>query len=284
MSLSSFGKLASCAVDGAIYAQPLWVANVTVGGARHNVVFVATEHDSLFAFDADSTACTQLWRVSLIDPAHGASAGETPLPSVTGDALVGANYGDIQPEIGVTGTPVIDPATGILYVVSKSVDATQTLFYQRLHAIDITTGREETGSPIAIAATVSGTGSGGTTGLSVRSRKISARVSRSRTAPCTWDGRRTRTARHGTAGSWLINTTERRSRRPRCSTPRRTRRTAVCGWPVRRPRSIPPAMCTYHGQWQFRRQQPHSAQQRLRRFAVAIDRIARGQPVLHALR
>lgn len=161
--LSSFGKLASCAVDGAIYAQPLWVANVTVGGARHNVVFVATEHDSLFAFDADSTACTQLWRVSLIDPAHGASAGETPLPSVTGDALVGANYGDIQPEIGVTGTPVIDPATGILYVVSKSVDATQTLFYQRLHAIDITTGREETGSPIAIAATVSGTGSGGTT-------------------------------------------------------------------------------------------------------------------------
>ena len=160
---SSFGKLASCAVDGAIYAQPLWVANVTVGGARHNVAFVATEHDSLFAFDADSTACAQLWTVSLIDPAHGASAGETSLPSVSGDALVGANNGDIQPEIGVTGTPVIDPATGILYVVSKSVDATQTLFHQRLHAIDITTGREETGSPIDIAATVSGTGNGGTT-------------------------------------------------------------------------------------------------------------------------
>jgi len=161
--MSSFGKLASCAVDGAISAQPLWVANVTVGGTRHNVVFVATEHDSLFAFDADSTACTQLWTVSLIDPAHGASAGETPLPSVPGDALVGSGYGDIQPEIGVTGTPVIDPATGILYVVSKSVDATQTLFYQRLHAIDITTGGEKTGSPINIAATVSGTGSGGTT-------------------------------------------------------------------------------------------------------------------------
>ena len=161
--MSSFGKLASCAVDGAIYAQPLWVANVTVGGARHDLVFVATAHDGLFAFDADSTACAQLWTASLIDPAHGASAGETPLPSVSGDALVGANDGDIQPEIGVTGTPVIDPATGILYVVSKSVDATQTLFHQRLHAIDITTGREETGSPIDIAATVSGTGSGGTT-------------------------------------------------------------------------------------------------------------------------
>lgn len=159
---SSFGKLASCAVDGAIYAQPLWVANVTIGGATHNVVFVATEHDSLFAFDADSPACTQLWMVSLIDAAHGGTAGETPLISITGDALVGANFGDIQPEIGVTGTPVIDPATGILYVVSKSVGPTQTVFYQRLHAIDITTGNDETGSPIAIAATVAGTGSGGT--------------------------------------------------------------------------------------------------------------------------
>jgi hypothetical protein len=162
---SSFGKLASCAVDGAIYAQPLWVAKVTVSGAKHNIVFVATEHDSLFAFDADSTACTQLWMVSLIDAAHGGTAGETPLISITGDALVGMNSGDIQPEIGVTGTPVIDPATGILYVVSKSVGPTQTLFYQRLHAIDITTGNEETGSPIGIAATVAGTASGGTTVL-----------------------------------------------------------------------------------------------------------------------
>jgi hypothetical protein len=162
---SSFGKLASCAVDGAIYAQPLWVANVTVSGAKHNIVFVATEHDSLFAFDADSTACTQLWMVSLIDAAHGGTAGETPLISITGDALVGMNSGDIQPEIGVTGTPVIDPATGILYVVSKSVGPAKTLFYQRLHAIDITTGNEETGSPIGIAATVAGTASGGTTVL-----------------------------------------------------------------------------------------------------------------------
>jgi len=162
---SSFGKLASCAVDGAIYAQPLWVAKVTVSGAKHNIVFVATEHDSLFAFDADSTACTQLWMVSLIDAAHGGTAGETPLISITGDALVGMNSGDIQPEIGVTGTPVIDPATGILYVVSKSVGPAQTLFYQRLHAIDITTGNEETGSPIGIAATVAGTASGGTTVL-----------------------------------------------------------------------------------------------------------------------
>ena len=167
---ASFGKLTSCPVDGAIYTQPLWVANVGVNGATHNVVYVATQHDSVFAFDADATSCTQLWMVSLIDAAHGASAGETSIPCniTTGpcsgtNPLVGANYGDIQPEIGVTGTPVIDPVTGILYVVSKSVNGAQTAFYQRLHAIDITTGSEKAGSPVTITATVPGTGDGGTT-------------------------------------------------------------------------------------------------------------------------
>jgi len=103
---SSFGKLASCGVDGAIYAQPLWVANLSINGAIHNVVFVATQHDGLFAFDADAVPCATLWTVSLIDAAHGASAGETTVPS----NLVGSGDGDIQPEIGVTGTPVIDPS------------------------------------------------------------------------------------------------------------------------------------------------------------------------------
>jgi hypothetical protein len=159
---TSFGKLASCAVDGAIYAQPLWVANVTIGGSKRNVVFVATEHDSLFAFDADSTSCTPLWMVSLIDAAHGGTSGETSVPSIASNHLVASGL-DIAPEIGVTGTPVIDPAGGVLYVVSKSVIAAQYLFYQRLHAIDITTGNEETGSPATINASVPGTGSGGTT-------------------------------------------------------------------------------------------------------------------------
>jgi hypothetical protein len=159
VNTAGFGKLASCAVDGVIYGQPLWVANVTLGGAPHNVVFVTTQHDSLFAFDADSSACTVLWRIDLIDAAHGGTSGETSVPNT----LVGAGYGDIQPEIGVTGTPVIDAAGGILYVVSKSVDSTQTVFYQRLHAIDITTGKEETGSPALIAGTFPGTGDGGTT-------------------------------------------------------------------------------------------------------------------------
>jgi hypothetical protein len=159
VNTSSFGKLASCAVDGAIYGQPLWVANVTVGGTKHNVVIVTTQHDSLFAFDADSTPCAQLWTISLIDAAHGGTSGETPVPG----SAVGAGYGDIQPEIGVNGTPVIDPTTGILYVVSKSISMTPTTFYQRIHAIDITTGSEKTGSPALIAAAVPGYADGSTT-------------------------------------------------------------------------------------------------------------------------
>ena len=79
---SAFGKLFSCTVDGAIYGQPLWAANLTVNGARHNVVFVATQRDSLFAFDADANPCVQLWSVSLIDSTHGGTPGETSVPSV----------------------------------------------------------------------------------------------------------------------------------------------------------------------------------------------------------
>lgn len=159
VNTSSFGKLASCAVDGAIYGQPLWIANVTVGGSKHNVVIVTTQHDSLFAFDADAAPCAPLWTISLIDGAHGGTSGETPVPSTA----VGVGFGDIQPEIGVNGTPVIDPARGILYVVSKSISMTPTTFYQRIHAIDIATGNEQPGSPALIAASVPGFADGSTT-------------------------------------------------------------------------------------------------------------------------
>jgi hypothetical protein len=156
----SFGKLASCAVDGAIYGQPLWVANITVSGVKHNVVFVTTQHDSLYALDADSNStCSKLWMITLIDAAHGGTAGETPVPS----NLVGAGDGDIQPEIGVNGTPVIDATSGILYVVSKSINSAQNTFYQRLHAIDVTTGNEQPGSPVLIAGSYPGTAEGMTT-------------------------------------------------------------------------------------------------------------------------
>jgi hypothetical protein len=160
---SSFGKLFSCSVDGAIYGQPLWVAGLTVNGMQHNAVFVATEHDSLYAFDADANPCTLLWSASLIDAAHGGSGGETSVPSGVPGFLVGKGGNGLTPEVGVTGTPVIDPVSGTLYVVSKSVIAGQTTIHQRLHAIDLTTGNDKTGSPVTIAATYPGSGDGGTT-------------------------------------------------------------------------------------------------------------------------
>jgi hypothetical protein len=157
---ATFGKLFSCPVDGAVYAQPLWVANLSIGAAAHNVVFIATEHDGLFALDADASSCQMLWQANLIDAAHGASAGETTVPSGTSGYLVGLGFGSISPEIGVTGTPVIDAASGTLYVVSNSAIVSSQLVIQRLHAIDITSGAEKPGSPVTITATFP-TGSGG---------------------------------------------------------------------------------------------------------------------------
>ena len=140
---AKFGKLFSCSVDGAVYGQPLWVPGLIVNGGRHNVILVATEHDSIYAFDADSTACTLLWTASLIDTAHGALAGETPVPAGPTGYLVGRGIGDLTPEAGISGTPVIDATGGTLYAVAKSINATQTVFYQRLHAVDLTTGQEK---------------------------------------------------------------------------------------------------------------------------------------------
>ena len=162
---ATFGKLFSCTADGAIYAQPLWVANLTINGAQHNVVFAATQHESLYAFDADASPCVQLWHVNLIDSAHGGTTGETSVPSGPSGHLVGLGYGDITPEVGVTGTPVIDPSTNTLYVVSKSVIVSGPTFFQRLHAIDLATGNEKFSGPVPIdqSVTYPGTAEGGTT-------------------------------------------------------------------------------------------------------------------------
>jgi len=165
VSTSAFGKLFSCAVDESVYAQPLWVPNLTVNSAAHNVIFVATQNDSLYAFDADSntTPCTPLWHVNLLDSAHGGTSGETAVLSGLPGYLVGAGGGDIQPLVGVTGTPVIDLTTNTLYVVSKSVIASGPTFYQRLHAIDLATGNEKFTGPVNIAATYPGNGDGSST-------------------------------------------------------------------------------------------------------------------------
>ena len=162
---TTFGKLFSCGVDGAVYTQPLWYPALSVNGGPHNVVFVATQHDSLYAFDADASPCQQLWHANLLDGTHGGVANETSVCWYD----VGSGYGDIQPEVGVTGTPVIDPATNTLYVVSKSETGgcntgNPKNFRQRLHAIDITTGNESQ-TPVAISASVAGTGDGSSGGV-----------------------------------------------------------------------------------------------------------------------
>lgn len=159
VNASSFGKLFSCPVDGAVYAQPLWASHLRMKGKWRNVVFVATAHDSLYAFDADESPCLELWKVSLIDWRHGSDGGEATVPAGADLHLVGRGDGDISPEVGVTGTPVIDPGTGTLYVVSKSVIYSAGLrFEMRLHAIDLTTGAEKPGSPVKITAACAGAG------------------------------------------------------------------------------------------------------------------------------
>jgi fibronectin type 3 domain-containing protein len=152
---ASFGKVAEYATDGIAHASPLYVANVNVPGVGlKNVVYVATEHDSVYAFDADARTAAPLWKVSFINPA----AGITSVPNGdTGECC------DITPEIGITGTPVIDPATSTLYVVAKTKEGTNT-YRQRLHALDLATGAEKFGGPVLITATVPGTGTGSSGG------------------------------------------------------------------------------------------------------------------------
>src|ERR1700730_13194196 len=163
---NTFGKLFSYQIDGQAYAQPLYVAGVTMGsgtvqaGTTHNVVFVATEHDSVYAFDADSNGgsnASPLWKITLLDSAHGAGSGTTTVPN--GD--VGTD--DINPEIGITATPVIVAASNTLYVVGKTKENGN--YFQRLHALDITTGAEKSGSPVTLSAQVNGNGNGSSGGV-----------------------------------------------------------------------------------------------------------------------
>lgn len=140
VSPGKFGKLFSYGVDGYVYGEPLIMSNVNINGGTHNVVYVATENDSVYAFDSDNYGSgAPLWHVSLLNQ------GETP---ITG--------GVIKPLQGVTSTPVIDPATNTIYVVSAQTapDGTSTF---RLNALDITSGAQKLGGPVTISASVPGT-------------------------------------------------------------------------------------------------------------------------------
>ncbi len=152
VNASQFGKILSRPVlDGQIYSQPLYLPSVAIPGKGvHNVVFVATEHDSVYAFDADSNSSPNeppLWQVNLVDTMAGESTASV------ADVL---NCPTIAPELGITGTPVIDSSANTLYVVAMT--ARDGLIFHRLHALDLTSGAEQPGSPVLITASVPGTG------------------------------------------------------------------------------------------------------------------------------
>lgn len=140
---ATFGLLRNLMVDGKVDAEPLYLSQLSISGTAHNVVFVATENDSVYAFDADTGAT--LWHVSLT------ASGETPSDD--------HSCSQISPQIGVTSTPVIDPsagAHGTMFVVAMTKDASSN-YHQRLHALDVTTGAELPGSPVEVTATYQST-------------------------------------------------------------------------------------------------------------------------------
>ena len=155
---STSGKLFGYPLDRLTLAPPLYVQDVNVPGQGfHNVVIVATEHESVYAFDADGLSSAPLPHVNFTNLA----AGVTTVPTAdTGET------GDIPNEIGITQTPVIDPATETIYVVAqtKEVSGSTTTYAQRLHALDLSTGAEKSGDPVVIQASVSGTENGSSGG------------------------------------------------------------------------------------------------------------------------
>jgi chitodextrinase len=157
VSASTFGKLFSCSttesgtVLGHIYAQPLYVSNLTIGAAKHNVLFVVTESDWVYAFDADASPCLTLWKASMLDssstPKHDPISGETTVPA--GDT---GEPDDLHPEIGITSTPVIDTATNAIYLTAKSKESSSS-YHHRLHALSLIDGSEKFAGPVDITAT-----------------------------------------------------------------------------------------------------------------------------------
>jgi hypothetical protein len=157
VNATSFGKIFSYPVDGNIYAQPLFVGQLPVTGqGTHNTVFIATENDSVYAFDADNATLNPnpLWHTTLLNP-----------PNVIAyPCLDNHKACTIYPTIGITGTPVIDRATNTIYVVARTKEIvsgqTSPFYYERLHALDIRTGLEKPGSPATICGDYAHTGQG----------------------------------------------------------------------------------------------------------------------------
>ena len=147
VNATTFGKLFTYPVDGHVYTQPLYVPNLSIAGGVHNVVFIATEHDSVYAFDADGGEAP-LWKVNFLGTSGGATVTTVPWAEI-------ASCDDTAPEYGITATPAIDLATNTLYVLAETKEVFSgpvTNYVHRLHALDLSTGAEKYGGPVAIAA------------------------------------------------------------------------------------------------------------------------------------
>jgi hypothetical protein len=154
VNTKQFGKLFSFAVDGDVYAQPLYIPTLSIPGkGRHDVVFIATEHDSVYAFDASGDPKEPLWKASFLNPANGV----TTVPA----EAVGCPF--ITPELGITPTPVIDTQSKTMYVLARTRETNSSgkaQYWQRLHALDLLTGKEKFGGPVVIRASVDGAHAG----------------------------------------------------------------------------------------------------------------------------
>ena len=143
VKVGTFGKLFSRTVDGHIYTQPLYVPNLTVQGKTRNVVYVATQHNSVYDFDADDpTVPAPLWQVNL-----GTAVPSQDICTISGDTNPGdCPYLDIPPEIGITSTPVIDSLAGLIYVVARTKNTSNNSYHFSLHALDLITGIRDAGA------------------------------------------------------------------------------------------------------------------------------------------
>lgn len=150
---TTFGKIFSCSVDSYIYGQPLFVPGLSIGGATHNVVFVATENNSIYAFDADGKSCTPLWH-DFVDVPVPCTA-DSPEPGSNCNLVLGT------PGVGITSTMFIDPTQGthgVLYAEARTAPSGVGQFFHGLHKYDLTTGIEMSDSPVTIGATIAGNG------------------------------------------------------------------------------------------------------------------------------
>jgi len=199
VNTGTFGKLFARQVDGQIYGQPLVVPKVTVNGGTFNVVYVTTQHDSVYAFDADNAANSQpLWHVNFLNAANNVTT--IPYYNLS-------TQSNITPEIGITSTPAIDTVGQTIYVVARTLEGDPNIdasYHQRLHALDLRTGAEKFGGPVELAASVPGIGAGSVNNTIT----YNCRTQNQRPALVLWQGRLyISSASHGEVGpfhGWIL--------------------------------------------------------------------------------